>query len=176
MRDIAAEISAAENGKVAAACCVMRTDAASRVRKLEGVGYLATVALYSRDAISSVCQTRAILYYILGIARRECSLAFSTLDRAQKCKQAHKTALRDRRARLSTAAESYRLDKTLDVRGVRDCENKSVGGIVASYVRETQRSNLCVVYEIFYETPCAIEISKFYDSDKMLSLKISGYK
>lgn len=35
---------------------------------------------------------------------------------------------------------------------------------------------LCVVYEIFYEIPCAIEISKFCDNDKMLSLKLSGYK
>lgn len=51
--------------------------------------------------------------------------------------------LRDRRARLSTATESHRLDKTLDVRGV--WENKSVGGIVDSYVCETQHSNLCVV-------------------------------
>jgi len=107
------------------------------------VEHLATVALYSRSAISSVCQTRAVLYYIFYALPGERSLRDSH-DSSRAKVQADAGNGVDRRyeidARLSTA-ESHRLDKTP---GVRTRENKSVGGIVAFYVRKAQRSDLCV--------------------------------
>lgn len=114
IRDIAAEISAAENGKTAA-CCVMRHNRV-RVRKSRGISrveHLATVALYSRSAISFVCQTRAVLYYIFYALPRERSLR-DLHD--SPCAKVQADAGNGVDATRSTPdclpAESHRLDKT----------------------------------------------------------------
>lgn len=176
MRDIAAEISAAENGKAAAARCVMRNDATSRAKIERGISRGISrncCVIFTRRylvRLPDACDT--LLYFFMY--REESVL------HARSCAKVQADAGNgvDRRYEIDAPdclAESHRLDKTP---GVRTRENKSVGGIVAFSVKRNVRicAYLRVVYEIFYEILCAIEISKFTTAIRCSSLKLSRYK
>lgn len=162
IRDIAAEISAAENGKAAAACCVMRHRVRASVRKSRGdfAWNISQLLRYIRAALSRP-SARRVRYIIIFFMHCQESVLFAipTIVRARKCKQTQETASTDATRSTPDCLPRNRIDSI----------RRRASGLVRInlwavslpfYVREAQRSDLRVVYEILYEIPDAIEISE----------------